>query len=147
MSRVQRRNRFTVKASRTGFTLIEVLLVLTILVILGSLATNVFIGTQDSANINAAKAQIGLVSEPIQRYRLSMNKYPNSLEELWEEPSDSSLAEKWDGPYVEKLKEDPWGNEYQYLAEGKKNVGKFDLWSNGPDGQSGTADDIGNWEN
>ncbi len=132
---------------RGAFTLIEVLLVLVILVILGSLATNVFIGTQDTANINAAKAQIGLLSDPFNRYRLSMNEFPSKLEDLWEEPSDSSKAEKWDGPYVEKLKNDPWENPYQYLAEGKKNPKKYDFWSNGPDGQSGTDDDIGNWEN
>lgn len=129
-----------------AFTLIEVLLVLVILVILGSLATNVFIGTQDKANINAAKAQIGLISEPMNRYRMDMNKYPSKLEELWDEPSDATMAEKYAGPYVEKLKKDPWGNDYQYLAEGKKNSGKFDFWSNGPDGQSGTDDDVGNWE-
>ncbi len=141
------RSRATQRKAPAAFTLIEVLLVLVILVILGSLATNVFIGTQDRANINAAKAQIGLISEPMNRYRMDMNKFPSKLDDLWEEPSDSSLSEKYAGPYVEKLKQDPWGNEYQYLAEGKKNSGKFDFWSSGPDGQSGTDDDIGNWEN
>jgi general secretion pathway protein G len=133
-------------ARRAGFTLIEVLLVLIILVILGSLAVNVFTGTQDRANINAAKAQVGLLAEPINRYRLDMNKYPARLEDLWQAPSDSALAEKWGGPYVEPLKPDPWGNPYQYSSEGKKNTSKFDFWSSGPDGQSGTDDDIGNWE-
>ena len=75
-----------------------------------------------------------------------MNKFPSKLEDLWEKPSDSTLADKWDGPYLEELKEDPWGNPYQYAPQGKKNVGKFDLWSNGPDGKSGTDDDIGNWD-
>jgi len=132
--------------SRAGFTLIEVLLVLIILVILGSLAVNVFIGTQDKANISAAQAQAGLLSDPINRYRLDMNKYPARLEDLWEEPSDSNLADRWAGPYVEKLKLDPWGNPYQYTGEGKKNTNKYDFWSYGPDGQNSTDDDIGNWE-
>lgn len=131
---------------RSAFTLIEVLLVLIILVILGSLAVNVFLGTQEKANINAAKAQVGLLSEPINRYHLDLNKYPQQLEELWEEPTDTALAGRWGGPYVEKLKPDPWGNPYEYTAEGKNNTNKFDFWSNGPDGQSGTDDDIGNWE-
>jgi len=133
-------------STRAAFTLIEVLLVLVILVILGSLATNVFIGTQDKANINAAKAQAGLISSPINLYRLDLGKYPTKLEDLWKEPSDSTMQEKWGGPYVEELKKDPWGNDYQYLAEGKKNSKKYDFWSNGPDGQNGTDDDIGNWE-
>jgi general secretion pathway protein G len=75
-----------------------------------------------------------------------MNKYPPSLKDLWEEPSDSALAGKWGGPYVEKLNNDPWDNPYQYTAEGKKNTNKYDFWSNGPDGKSGTDDDIGNWD-
>ncbi len=134
------------RSTRTAFTLIEVLLVLVILVILGSLATNVFIGTQDKASNQAAKAQAGLMADPLSRYRLDMNKFPLKLEELWEEPSDTTLQDKWGGPYVEQLKKDPWGNDYQYLAEGKKNKDKYDFWSSGPDGQSGTDDDIGNWE-
>ncbi len=133
-------------STRAAFTLIEVLLVLVILVILGSLATNVFIGTQDKANINAAKAQAGLISDPINRYRLDFGKYPAKIEDLWEEPSDTAMKDKWLSEYVEKLNNDPWGNPYQYLAEGKKNPKKYDFWSNGPDGQSGTDDDIGNWE-
>ena len=131
---------------RDAFTLIEVLLVLVILAILGSLATNMFMGTHDKAKKDAAKSQMGIISDPINRYRLDMNKFPSKLEDLWEEPSDSALQEKWGGPYVEKLKGDPWENPYQYLAEGKKNTKKYDFWSNGPDGQSGTDDDIGNWE-
>jgi len=131
---------------RAGFTLIEVLLVLAILVILGSLAANIFTGTQDKANIGAAKVQAGLLRVPIDLYHLHMNRYPSKLEDLWIEPSDTALADKWGGPYVEKLKVDPWDNPYQYSSEGKKNIGKYDFWSNGPDGQSGTDDDIGNWD-
>ena len=129
-----------------GFTLIEVLLVLIILVIIGSLAVNVFTGTQDKASINAAKSNVPLVRTAIDMYRLDMNKYPTKLADLWEQPSDSTASDKWSGPYMEQLKPDPWGNEYQYTAEGKKNANKYDFWSNGPDGQSGSEDDIGNWE-
>ena len=129
-----------------GFTLIEVLLVLIILVVLGSLAVNVFTGTQDKANIDAATAQTGLLRSSIDLYRLHMTRFPSKLEDLWVEPSDSDEAEKWSGPYIEKLKPDPWGTPYQYIAEGKKNKNKYDFWSNGPDRQSGTDDDIGNWE-
>jgi general secretion pathway protein G len=130
----------------SGFTLIEVLLVLIILVIIGSLAVNVFTGTQDKASVNAAKSNVSLIRGAIDRYRLDMNKYPTKLADLWEQPSDSTASDKWGGPYMEQLKADPWGNEYQYTAEGKKNTNKYDFWSNGPDGQSGSEDDIGNWE-
>ena len=146
MRRGKKRQERRRAARHSGFTLIEVLLVLIILVIIGSLAVNVFTGTQDRASINAAKANIPLVRGAIDRYRLDFNKYPAQLDDLWDEPSDSDAKDKWSGPYLEKLKDDPWGNEYQYAAEGKKNASGFDFWSNGPDGKSGTDDDIGNWE-
>ena len=130
-----------------GFTLIEVMLVLIILVIMGSLAVNTFTGTREAANIRAVRAQIGLIRSGMDLYKLDMNKFPAQLEDLWTEPSDSTEAEKWlSGPYLDELGPDPWGNEYQYLAEGKKNTEGYDFWSNGPDGQSGTDDDIGNWD-
>ncbi len=130
----------------TAFTLIEVMLVMIILVILGSLAQNIFTNTQDQANIRAATAQVGMIGTPFNLFRLNMNKYPDKLEDLWKEPSDSDEAKKWGAAYMEKLSEDPWGNSYQYLAEGKKNSDKYDFWSYGPDGEDGTEDDIGNWE-
>ncbi|MCC6494606.1 MAG: type II secretion system major pseudopilin GspG [Pirellulales bacterium] len=134
------------QSARAGFTLIEVLLVLIILVIIGSLAANVFTGTQDKASISAAKANVDLVRGALDRYRLDFNKYPTKLTDLWEKPSDTAEAEKWGSEYLEKLKPDPWGNEYQYANPGEHNAEKYDFWSNGPDGQSGTDDDIGNWE-
>ncbi len=140
------RRRASIAQHQAGFTLIEVLLVLIILVIMGSLALNVFTGAQDQAEINVAKTQVNFIRGSIDRYRLDMRDYPSKLEDLWEEPSDSDDAEKWTGPYVEKLRDDPWDNEYQYTAEGKKNTDKYDFWSYGPDGKNGTDDDIGNWD-
>ena len=133
---------------RAGFTLIEVLLVLVILVVLGTIAGTAVFGAQDQANINAAKAQISLFASNAERYKLDCRNWPESLEDLIKKPSDSALAERWAGPYLNKNKipEDPWGNEYRYSASGKKNSGSFDVWSVGPDGQDGSDDDIGNWD-
>jgi len=131
---------------RSAFTLVEVLLVLIILVVIFSIVTPRLFGTKERADIDATKIQVGAMQSAFDVYRLHTNRYPAQIEELWEEPSDSALAEKWNGPYIEKPKPDPWGNQYQYSAEGKHNSNKYDLWSNGPDGQSGTDDDIGNWD-
>jgi general secretion pathway protein G len=70
------------------------------------------------------------------------------MDDLANEPSDSKQAKKWAGPYIATNKDliDPWDNPYKYDAKGKKNQGGFDVWSTGPDGQDGTADDIGNWK-
>lgn len=131
---------------RRGFTLMEVLLVMVILVILGSLAVGVFTGTRDRANIDAATAQIGLIKSQIDLYNLNMNAYPSTLDDLLNVPSEAANPKKWAGPYIEALRPDPWGNEYQFAAPGEHNPNSFDFWSYGPDGTDGTEDDIGNWE-
>jgi len=131
---------------RGGFTLVEVLLVLIILVVIGSIVVPNLFGAKATADINAVKTQISALKGAMRMYFLDMNKYPASLKDLSEEPSGDA-AKQWNGPYMEEtLKADPWNNEYQYSSQGKHNPGKFDVWSNGPDGQSGTEDDIGNWE-
>ena len=72
---------------------------------------------------------------------------PADLKDLVDKPSDSKLAERWHGPYLDrKSPVDPWDNDYKFAAPGKHNTDSFDIWSIGPDGQDGTDDDIGNWE-
>jgi len=143
-SRISNRSNRTLE--RAAFTLMEVLLVLIILVVIFSIVTPKLLGTKDKADIDATKVQIGAMDGAFDLYRMHTSKYPQNLEDLWEEPSDTTLKDKWAGPYLEELKEDVWGNSFQYSAEGKKNPKKYDFWSNGPDGQNGTEDDIGNWE-
>jgi general secretion pathway protein G len=131
----------------SGFTLMEVLLVLIILVVIGSIVAPSIFGASEKANLKAAEAQISPLKGAIRMYFFNMNKYPASLNDLMEKPSDAKEAEKWGKPYLDdKLPPDPWDNEYQYANPGKHNTEEFDVWSNGPDGQSGTDDDIGNWD-
>lgn len=135
------------RAPRHGFTLMEVLLVLIILVVIGSIvAPNIF-SARDTANINAARTQTGFIQDAARRYWMDMSKYPAKIEDLVTKPSDATQAEKWHGPYLDgALKPDPWDNDYQFAQPGKHNTESFDVWSNGPDGQNGTDDDIGNWD-
>jgi general secretion pathway protein G len=131
-----------------GFTLIEVLLVLVILVTLGAIAVPIFTGVGEDANKKAAKAQIQLFENAIEMFHFATKQYPASLDELVKPPSDATRAKRWTGPYLKENKGliDPWDNEYKYDAKGKKNANGYDIWSLGPDGQNGTEDDIGNWE-
>jgi len=133
--------------ARGGFTLMEVLLVLVILVVLASLAVNMFSGVQEKADQRAAAAQVGLYKSAINMYRFETKQYPDSLEDLVNKPGDATLASRWDGPYMDKIAKDPWDQEYRFAAPGKHNPEGFDVWSVGPDGQDGSADDIGNWDN
>lgn len=124
----------------------EVLLVLVILVILGSFSVGIFTNVRRKANIDTARTQIGLTSSQIDLYQVNMNSYPPTLDALLVPPVDVPNVSEWAGPYTKnKLNLDPWGNPYQYVSPGQFNVDSYDLWSLGPDGQSGTEDDIGNF--
>jgi general secretion pathway protein G len=139
----------TVRRHRSGFTLIEVLLVLVILVILAASAVTAYGPLQRRAYINAAKNQIGLFRTALGAYQLAIGNYPTSeqgLQALITQPADLPNPALWEGPYIEGgLPLDPWGREYRYAYPGVNNPHSYDLWSAGPDGQDGTADDIGNW--
>lgn len=130
--------------SRAGFTLMELLLVLVILVVLGSMAVGFFGGTREKALINAAKSDVSQYADAIDRYEFDMRAFPSSLDDLMNQPSGEG-AEDWAGPYLKALNQDPWRHDYRYAQPGRKNTDRFDVWSVGPDGQDGTEDDIGNW--
>jgi general secretion pathway protein G len=134
---------------RRGFTLMEVLLVLVILAVLGSLAALSYDAIRRRADINAAKSQIGLFKTPLQMYQMAVGAFPTTtqgLEALRTSPGDLPDPAKWDGPYLDSpVPLAPWGRAYQYLSPGTHNADGYDVWSFGPDGISGTEDDIGNW--
>jgi len=133
-----RRNR-----RRRGFTLMEVLLVLAILVILGSFVTVGYVQLQKRANIDAARGQIGMLESAVDLYTLGVGTPPSTqqgLEALRVAPSDLRNPRKWAGPYIkEQLPFDPWGQPYQYEQIDSET---YKIWSNGPDGQQGNEDDI-----
>jgi general secretion pathway protein G len=122
---------------RSAFTLLEVLLVLLIIGLLVGLVAPQLFGVRDRANIDAARGQIGLFYSACDFFRLHMNDYPATLDQLVD---GSQLGAKWAGPYIEKVPVDPWGNGYVY--EPQPNAGKPRIYSLGPDGQAGTADDV-----
>jgi general secretion pathway protein G len=137
MTRIRRR--------RHGFTLIEVLLVLAILVVLGAIVGVNVMNAQRRAQADTAKAQIGSLEGLMQQYALDVGSFPTTdqgLEALNAAPGDLRNPSKWRGPYSNKeIPADPWGNPYQYELEGADQIR---IWSFGPDRQSGTADDITN---
>jgi general secretion pathway protein G len=134
---------------RRGFTLVEVLLVLIILVVIGSLVYTAIGPMQTNAFRRAAKSQVQAFESVLKAYRLDMNDYPSTsqgLDALRRRPGEISDGAQWNGPYLEKdIPSDPWGNPYQYEYPGKRNGDAPDIWSMGPDKASGTDDDVGNW--
>ena len=131
---------------RRGFTLMEILLVLAILVILGSLVGVGYFQIKKNADVDATKTQIRMLEEAVGQYRLHVGKFPSGdqgLDSLRIQPPDAP-AGKWRGPYLEReLPLDPWGNPYVYQEiQDQTGEPSFEIMSNGPDGASGTPDDV-----
>jgi len=131
------------KKRNHGFTLVEMLLVVTIIGILAALVIPKIAGTSDKARITAAMADIkGGIKTALDRYEVENGVYPKTLQDLVTRPND---AKNWSGPYLDAIPQDPWGQPYVYVYPGRNNTSGYDLYSIGRDGQDGTADDIGNW--
>ena len=147
LSLLRRATRKTARA----FTLIEILVVLAIAgMIIGLAVANfgkIFGGAkEDIAGMFVSSS----LQVPLATYSMQMGNYPSTaegLQALITAPSDK--VDRWRGPYLQgdksKVLLDPWGNPYQYRFPGTHNTDGYDVWSKGPDGQDGTADDIGNW--
>ena len=137
---------------REGFTLVELMVVI---VIIGLLATVVMLNvlpSQDRAMVQKARADIAVLEQAVETYRLDNLAYPSGeagLQALVTAPAGLARADRYrEGGYVRRLPEDPWGAPYQYRAPGEH--GAFDIFSFGADGRAGGEKndaDIGNWQN
>ena len=130
---------------QSGFTLVELLLVLVILALIAGLVLPGIIGKAESAKAKAASSQISRISMSVESFYLDTGNIPSSLDELVSEPSG---ANGWNGPYIKNsLLKDPWGQPYKYTVPGQH--GDFDIVSYGADKQQGGEKnnaDINSWE-
>jgi general secretion pathway protein G len=97
----------------------------------------------------AARTQVEIFEDVLETYKRDVRNYPSTkqnLNALVTRPKDLSPGANWNGPYCPPTPPDPWHRPYHYCLPGKHNLDKYDLWSSGPDGISGTEDDIGNWK-
>ena len=141
-----------VSARRTeGFTLIEILVVITILGILAALIVPRVMDRPDQARATAARADIAAIMGALKLYRLDNGTYPTTeqtLGALVKKPDRGEIPRNWKaGGYLDKLPVDPWQTEYQYLNPGIR--GEVDVFSLGKDrkpGGEGLDADIGSWE-
>jgi general secretion pathway protein G len=130
-----------------AFTLLEIVLVVAVIGILLALIIPRIHGSSNEARVIAAKKDItGGMKTALDHYERDMGSYPGTLQDLLIAPDKN--AGHWRGPYFSPavLPKDPWGNFYLYTYPGKHNPASYDLWSTGTDDESGTDDDIGDWQ-
>mgnify|MGYP005841427835 CR=1 FL=1 len=152
MSRIktQKAENMLAHRNQSGFTLIEIMVVVVILSILAAIVVPRIMDRPDQARVVKARQDIRVMENALKLYKLDNYVYPSTdqgLEALVARPQGEPVAKNWkNGGYLDRLPRDPWGNPYQYLNPGEH--GQVDIYSFGADGQSGGEGinaDIGNW--
>lgn len=131
-----------------AFTLIEIVITLTIIAILASGSIYLLKGQIDSAKDTRVDSDIQGIAIALQTYESRALRKPTTeqgLRALVEKPTIEPIPENYRAS-LKDMPKDPWGQEYKYRIPPQKSKDEFDLWSVGPDGQDGTEDDIGNWK-
>ncbi len=137
------------RKTQSGFTLIEVMVVVVILGILAAVIVPKIMDKPDEARIVKVKSDIQAIQSTLEVYRLDNYVYPSTdqgLEALVQKPSANPAPPHWK-QYLDQLPTDPWGHPYQYVNPSAHGLA-VDIWSNGADGQpggDGVNADIGNW--
>lgn len=131
-----------------GFTLIELMLVIIVIGVLVAMVAPRLAGKSQQAKDAAARADINAnLSAALDMFEMHNGRYPTTDEGLAALRTAPSGASSWKGPYLKRpVSLDPWGKPYMYRSPGQHNLEDYDLFSTGPDGVEGTADDITNWK-
>jgi general secretion pathway protein G len=137
--------------SNSGFTLIEIMVVIIILGILVGLIVPRLMEEPEKARAVKARMQIESLSTALKKYKLDHGDYPTTeqgLQALVEKPSIGKIPKKYpEKGYLPKVHQDPWGNDYIYISPGDH--GDFDIVCYGADGEEGGEgkdEDIQSWE-
>ncbi len=126
--------------SQSGFTLLEMLVVLVIIGLIASLVGPRLFSRVDSSKVQVAETQTRLLRGAVETFRLEVGRIPSEgegLAVLYTPPADERSRARWRGPYLdEQVPSDPWGNPYQYAIPGRDGL-PFALYSLGADGKPG----------
>ncbi len=140
------------KDKQAGFTFIEIMVAMLILIILIGSAGFTYIRYVSRARVVAAKNQLENFSIALNSYFLDCDRYPTGdqgLQALWEKPVLEPVPDGWNGPYLnKKVPKDPWGNEYEYKSPGPYGLpfGIRSFGSDGMEGGEGNDKDVVSWE-
>lgn len=138
---------------RSGFSLIEVMIVLVIILGLTGLVGLQLFGRRDQAKAQTVEVQLNTIKRAIEQFRLDYDRFPTEdegLEVLWNaealDPDEEPETYPTGGYLADPTPTDLWDNEWGYREVSERgDESQYDLWSNGPDGEEGTEDDITSW--
>lgn len=145
---LRRRRRRARRHLERGFTLVEVLVVITIIALVMGLVGPRVLNYLGESKVKAAKIQIESLASALDLYFLDTGQVPSSSEGLTALVQRPGSVPGWNGPYLRgtMVPQDPWGRPYLYRAPGQH--GNYDIVSYGSDGQeggTGVAGDITSW--
>ena len=133
---------------RSGFTLVEIMLVVIIIGALAAMIIPRLSGRGEEAKVKVARADIDAnLATALRLYELDNGSFPTTeqgLAALRAKPNTNPLPENWNGPYIERAPLDPWGRPYIYSSPGEHRS-DYDLSSKGKDASS-DKDEISNWQ-
>ena len=124
---------------QSGFTLIEIMVVVVILAVLGALVVPKILENVDKARMTRAASDIRAIETALDLYRLDNFKYPTTeqgLQALVKQPADPTITNYPPNGYLKTLPKDPWGNPYLYTSPGADGR-EYDIVSYGRDGKPG----------
>jgi len=124
---------------QSGFTLIEIMVVVVILAVLGALVVPKILENVDKARVTRAQSDIRAIQTALDLYRLDNFKYPTTeqgLQALVKQPSDPTITNYRSGGYLPSLPKDPWNNPYQYVNPGPDGR-DYEITTYGRDGKPG----------
>ncbi len=143
-----KRRRRSARSGEAGFTLVEILVVITIIGLIMGLVGPRVVNYLTESKAKAAKIQIESFSSALDLFYLDIGRYPSTSEGLAALAARPGNTASWNGPYLKnaQVPDDPWGHPYLYRSPGQHGV--YDIVSYGTDGQeggTGTAADITSW--
>jgi general secretion pathway protein G len=144
-----RRSRNAPRAAEAGFTLVELLVVLTIISLILGLVGPRVLNYLGESRVKTAKLQIESLGSALDLFYLDAGRYPTTSEGLNALAQKPTTIQAWNGPYLKggKVPVDPWGNPYQYRSPVER--APYEIVSFGADGReggTGTAADVSNLE-